>query len=58
LVRTFVAAQVNWCDAGVRSSMVTHDLGEDAPGGRRVLVQQMLQRQQVHEDLSNNESRD
>ena len=23
--------------------MVTHDLGEDAPGGRRVLVQQMLQ---------------
>jgi hypothetical protein len=38
--------------------MVTHDLGEDAPGGRRVLVQQMLQRQQIHEDLSNNESRD
>jgi hypothetical protein len=38
--------------------MVTNDLGEDAPGGRRVLVQQMLQRQQVHEDLSNNESRD
>ena len=38
--------------------MVTHGLREDALGYPRVFVQQMLQRQQVHEDLSNNESRD